>query len=262
MVNYANGYSPVDQNLNQEELMYTNYPQIAGQTNNSSFHDEFNRATLNPTGGYAMYATAGTGTEVITIALAGSRSNIDMLTGGTTGNDVSIRTAEYWIERNKDTHQENRSAVNLRVLFQTANAVTTAGFVGLMLGANAALTDFGVDGSTTAGHMGVAWDTDEAGDLGDNYQLTSSDGTTQTLVDSGVAIDTADHNLSISWTGNNAAVLSLVGDGGTNATVTALNTQDVGVLHFFVQALTNSARRLRIIHWTVASNGTFEPLPV
>ena len=46
MVNYANGYSPVDQNLNQEELMYTNYPQIAGQTNNSSVVNYYITAPL------------------------------------------------------------------------------------------------------------------------------------------------------------------------------------------------------------------------
>ena len=182
MTNYQGGYSPVDQNLNQQalldRLLYESYPGINGISTGSSFHDEFNRATLNPTGGYGIYATAGTGTEDIATVISTGRTQLRLKTGATIADDASVRTSEYYFERAKgpDPTQEDRDKIRFDCLFNCFNAVSTKGFIGFILGTDAALTAL----PTTVAHMGIFWDTSSNTD----YFLTSADGTDQTTTSS------------------------------------------------------------------------------
>ena len=87
--------------------------------------------------------------------------------------------------------------------------------------------------------------------------LSSSDGTTQTTVDTTIPLDTAAHILRIIWTGEDAATLQLYtaagASEGTGKTVTALNgtSGNSHEIHWFIQTETTAAKVLRVFPWRV-----------
>ncbi len=238
-------------------LLYSSYPEIKGLSVGRSFHDEFNRATLNPKGGYSIYTTTVSGEGKSGNYLGTHRSLLLLTTGGTIGDYVDVRLEEYWLERQKgpDTQQErNRDRIKLNVLFSAANALGAEGFIGIIFTTNTALTEL----PTTTPHMGVYYDLSE----GPNFILSSSDGTTQSTTDTNVAVTTSDYSLTINWTGFNEASITFNPGSANQArhTVTALNSYDVGLVHFFVQSETDP-KSLKIIHYTIKSFGDFSPTP-
>jgi len=242
---------------NIAHMLYSSYPEIKGLSVGNSFHDEFNRATLNPAGGYSVYTTTATGEGKAEIYLGTHRSSLLLTTGETIGDNVDVRLEEYWLERQKgpDTQQErNRDRIKLDVLFNVVNTLGSKGFIGIILNENTALTEL----PTITPHMGVYYDIS----AGPNFVLSSSDGNTQSVTDTNIPVTFGDRSLSIDWTGFNEGTITFKPGAPDEAsqTVTALNSYDVGLVHFFVQSETDT-KSLRIIHYTIKSFGDFYRIP-
>lgn len=224
-------------------------PQVGSIKQYTKISDEFNRETLNPTGSYNSYTSVSlsSGTSAV------SNGNTLVLTTAATLNDyVTVRTSGITILRTCD-YIDNRNAINMDILFGPNGTVTNYQmFVGIV----ATFTNLSALPTTTR-HMGIYVDTS----VSNNYKLSSADGTNQTTTDTGVAVDNNEYRLNISWTGNDAAVISLYSSANNYSTLVKSQTVtsiDAGVhfpfeIHLYTQALTAGAKILRCMEWQVSA---------
>lgn len=219
------------------------------------FTDDWNRESITPTGYPTLYTNAETGGS----GSSGINSIINRcsLTTDSTGagDDQDMRTSGLRIDRNYPSTMtgllpdHTTSTVQIDLPFILGATTDIEGFIGIHSGV-AALTAL----PTTARHLGVYWDKS----AGNNFMLSSSDGTTQTTVDTTTAFSTALFNLRIIWTAEDAATLQLYtaagAASGTGATVTAFNGSSAASheIHWFVQTETNAGKSLQIYPWRIA----------
>ena len=237
---------------NQEQAASSgdkSYPETSQLPINSSFSDFFNRETLNTTNAYALYTSAGTGTEVVSIQ---NNNALRLTTGVVTGDDVDIRTSGMSFLRSGFLN--SKSQIVLEVVFVLAGTVASQEeFIGLLLDAGAAITAL----PTTARHMGIYFDKS----AGATFILSSADGTTQSTTDSLVtAVADTYYRIRITWTGINSATVELYT--GTDLktlsathTVTALdtNTNRAYGLHFFINSESITTPSLDIYEWMASA---------
>lgn len=219
------------------------------------FGDDFARETLTPTGFPTLYTNAETGAAGSS-GISGTVNRATLTTDATgAGDDQDMRTSGLRIDRNYQSVITggmpavlNTSKVDIYLPFALTAATDTEGFIGIHSGTSA-LTAL----PTTARHLGLYWDIS----AGANYMLSSSDGTTQTTVDTTIAVSTTIRILKISWTAEDAATLQLYtlagATAGTGATVSAFNgTSAVShEIHWFVQTETNAAKGLTVYPWVI-----------
>lgn len=219
------------------------------------FVENFAREAITPTGWPTLYTNAETGAGG-TSSIGTTLNRVSLVTDANTGDDQDMRTSGLRIDRNYPSTvtgmtmpQLQTSAVQVDLPFSTSSALANECFVGIHTGVSA-LTAL----PTTARHLGVYWDIS----AGANFMLTASDGTTQTTVDTTIAVDTAVHILRITWTGEDAATLQLYtaagATEGTGQTVSAFNGSS-GVsheIHWFVQTETTAAKTLILYPYRVA----------
>ncbi|MDE1767424.1 MAG: hypothetical protein KGI27_14295 [Thaumarchaeota archaeon] len=240
----------IQQQNNSTTAGIRTYPNFGPIQQNLILQDDFSRQTLSPTNAIPAYTVgvvgSGTGT-----ATGGNHGTCLLLTTSTATNDCV--SAQVSANRFKRTSQyiDLRSNIALDVIFDCGenNVVTNYSFfIGLVATANA-LTAV----PTTARHMGIY------GTSGGNFFLSSSDGTTQTTTDTGVAVDqNVLRRLNISWTGTNSAVISLY-SGSTYSTLvksqtaTSLSSDNLYELFFFVLTNTTAAKDLEVYEWRVVT---------
>lgn len=219
------------------------YPAITQALKDSTMQDQFLRETLTPTDAFLLYTTAVTGTGTATIDA--EFNQLKVRSSATIGHDVDTRTSGLNYFR-KPTFIDNRSRLELDIIFQGGETTSSEGFVGLLnvAGAITALP-------TTVVHLGLFWDVSVTGD---DYLLSSANGTTQVTTATGVGLASF-VRLNISWTGDNAGVLTLFSGSNFDVseatqTVTSLSANDWGAfLHFFIQSEAASTRTVVIEEW-------------
>lgn len=216
---------------------------------NRVFFETFARESLQPSGWplYFTFAETGAGgAPAVDTAL----NRLTLTTDVNAGDDQSARLSSFRIERaytslitGMPDYGTLTTQVELHLPFAVTGAADGEAFIGIHSG-SAALTAL----PTTARHLGIYWDIS----AGANYMLTSSDGTTQTTVDTTIPVDTSIHILRILWTGENVATLTLLTAAGaaqgTAKNVTAFNGTS-GVfheVHFFIQAEAGGAKVLQV----------------
>lgn len=220
------------------------------------FTDDFARTAITPTGYPTLYTNAETGASG-TSGMSATLNRVTLTTDSSgAGDDQDMYTSGLRIDRNypliftgMTMPDMQTSAVQIDLPFVMGSAADIEGFIGIHSGV-AALTAL----PTTARHLGVYWDKS----AGNNFMLSSSDGTTQTTVDTTTAFSTAGFILRINWTGEDAATLTLLtaagAASGTAATVTAFNGASAASheIHWFVQTETTAAKSLNIYPWRIA----------
>ena len=222
-------------------------PQPAQLTKGVRIDDLFHRASLNPPYAIPFYtvATQGRG-GTATPMLGPGRTSLSILTSGFPDNSVDVRLSELCFERCKKANDEFRRFITVRVLFCPENSKSMEGFVGLMMGANAQISEI----PTVAAHMGISWDLSS----GENYAFTSSDGKVQDKKDTGIKLHASqDYMIRIDWTDFDHAKLTFQGDEGNTIVQKEINSLghiDTAVLHFFIKNETASPREMRVVHWT------------
>lgn len=230
------------------------YPAIGSIKQFVIFSDEFNRETLNPTNIGVLYTQAnnqGTGTTTMT----GSQANIT--TTGTTNDDTTLRTSGLVITRTSDL--DSRTQIIMNCTFSIASAANEQFFIGIVRQITQ-LTGL----PTTTRHLGCYLDTS----VSNNIILSSSNGTTQSTTDSGLAISvTPVYKLQIIWNGDDSAVITLyqaaTGSTSGNLIFTSVSSQTVtsisngstfflgNELNFYIKTLTSSAKTLTIREFNV-----------
>lgn len=225
---------------------FQRYPATPNLSQYGTYGDNFYRNAINFTGATTLYSTTIVGTGSFAIQ-ASSRGLL--LTSATLNDDVSTFTLLNF-SRLPDTFV-NTSQLTMDIIFSLNSTASNNVFLGL-LNSQSAITA----NPTTAQHMGVLFNDSTSA----NLFLSSSDGTTQTTTDSGVAMSTTTfYRLNISWTGNNAAVLSLFSGPNRLAqttllktqTVTALSSADALPFHMFIKTTTTAAKSLVVYNWQV-----------
>ena len=96
------------------------YPQLSGITNNAGFIDQFNRTTINPTGGYEIYVTAANNSG--TVALSNGTSVL-FTTGTTATNHARLSTDELIFERTGAGPDNDRKELQIAMTFRTQASV-------------------------------------------------------------------------------------------------------------------------------------------
>lgn len=231
------------------------YPAVPYRIGGVVFGDDFARETAAPTGMPTLYTNAETGAAG-TSSIDTGVNRVNLITDAATGDDQDMRTSGLRVDRNYTSlitgmtgTGQTTSRVQVDLPFVLTGALTIEAFVGLHSGASA-LTAL----PTTARHLGLYVDIS----AGANYMLTAADGTTQTTVDTTIAVDTAIHILRIIWTGEDAATLQLLtaagATEGTGQTVAAFNGASGAShqIHWFVQTETTAAKTMRVYPWRIA----------
>jgi len=232
------------------------YPKFPTPKQGGIIGDHFDRNSVNPTDAIDLYTIDGAGSEVVGID---SQRRLSMATGGTIGNDASVRTN---ISFNRIIPLvDTRSSIEIDVIFSLAEDTTTEGFIGLHTG-DAALTAL----PTTARHAGIFWDV--SADSQDMF-FTSGNGTSQ-VTSSGMTdlLSTADSRLvrlNLIWNGDDNITMEAFRGSTTDPTDFTANVfnSDTTVtsflagsssltatqLHFFVQTEASAAKTLFIDEW-------------
>lgn len=221
------------------------------------FGDDFAREVFTPTGFPTLYTAAEVGAAGST-SIDATINRANMITDATgAGDNQSFRTSGLRVERNYTSLitgmpglvGERTASVELHLPFALAAATDTEMFIGIHSGV-AALSAL----PTTARHLGIYCDIS----AGANFMLSASDGTTQTAVDTTVAVDTAIHILRIRWTAEDTAALQLLtaagATEGTGQAVAAFNGAS-GVsheIHWFIETEAAAAKTMRVYPWRIA----------
>lgn len=223
-------------------------PQPAQLMKNVRIDDLFHRASLNPPNAIPFYtvATEGRGSTAVPFIGPG-RTSLSLLTSGNSNSSVDVRLSELCFERCKKANDEFRRFITLMVLFCPQHIKSNEGFVGLMMGANSAISDI----PTKAPHMGISWDLSES----ENFFFTSSNGEVQDKKDTGIKLyPSQDFMIRVTWVDFDHAYLYFQGDEGKTIVqkeVNSLGHIDTAVLHFFLKNEAPSIREMRVVHWTV-----------
>ena len=227
------------------------YPQVIRLYSGCIVGDSFNREDITPTGAYTLYGTGGTGTPIFAID---SGRSLKLTTTTVSGDSASVRTSEFTFQR-KSQFIDTRSSLSFDSIFFLGQSTLTKGFVGILqtIGATTTLP------TTTLG-AGVYWDTT----AGNNFMLTSADGSTQTTTDTGEPISShvGEGNtirVNVTLTSPTSGIVSLYSNANTYSTLLKSQTISANIngtfqVNFFVSTDTTALRSIDVAEWWITTS--------
>lgn len=222
------------------------FPQLTGLTNDSTFIDQFNRTSINPTNAYEMYKLVASGTGSASI---NNEANLQLTTGTTATDHSTIRTDEFSLERNGLYPDDDRTRIIVTLIGRMSTITSAEGFMG-MIGPSQDFTAL----PTTERHLGIFFNAS----AGSNWILSSADGTTQVTTDTGIAAAAATTvTVRITQTGINDAIIEFfngqIQDIGTANATQTVTAYGISVSNMMAQAITETtvAKSLVLNQWSV-----------
>lgn len=227
------GFEPV----NAFETRTKSYPEAPTFFKGWSWLDDFNRAALNMTNAPEIYAVGTTGTGSQTMI---NNSSVRLGTGATSLSDADMRTVFQITRANETDLFDARSSVVITQLIRLTAITDVEVFVGL-IDQTAAMTAL----PSTENMLGVVVDRSTSA----NFLFIESDGTTPVSTDTGVAVDTANKIVRITWNADGAIIELLNDSGEVLASRTVVNVPTISasrgmVLHAFVSNEAAAAKNL------------------
>lgn len=215
------------------------YPQISGISRGSIFTDSFNRATLNPSGGYALYATTVIGAGSVSIA---NSQEVDLTTEAVINSYARCNMSELVLDRTQNL--DSRTVIEIDIGFILASAVTSMEFFLGIVNNSISLAAL----PATQRYAGVYCDPS----VDTSFQLASGNNVAQSLTDTNILPVLSNvYNINIIWSGTNTIAMDLtdVTAGGTSLgtkLVTDIGSSLVNTLQFIVNPEAALAKTLGV----------------